>query len=93
MTEGTTETTDVVVIGFGAAGTTAAITARERGAEVIAVDRANGGGATAISGGIYYAGAGTSIQQQAGVTDTVEQMLTYLRLEVGEAVRVRCHLI
>ncbi|MGV0633489.1 FAD-binding protein [Mycolicibacillus trivialis] len=87
VTEGTTETTDVVVIGFGAAGTTAAITARERGAEVIAVDRANGGGATAISGGIYYAGAGTSIQQQAGVTDTVEQMLTYLRLEVGEAVR------
>ena len=82
-----TEATDVVVVGFGAAGTTAAITARELGAEVIALDRANGGGATAISGGIYYAGGGTSVQRQAGVNDTPEQMLDYLRLEVGDAVK------
>lgn len=81
-----TVTTDVVVVGFGAAGTTAAITARELGAEVIAVDRANGGGATAISGGIIYAGAGTAVQKEAGVHDTAEQMLDYLRLEVGDAV-------
>lgn len=81
------ETTDVVVIGFGAAGTAAAITARERGAEVIALDRAGGGGATAISGGIIYAGAGTAVQRRAGVHDTAEQMLAYLRLEVGDAVR------
>ncbi|MGV0626290.1 FAD-binding protein [Mycolicibacter minnesotensis] len=79
-------TTDVVIVGFGAAGTAAAITAREQGAEVIAVDRANGGGATAISGGIIYAGAGTSVQKEAGVQDTPEQMLDYLRLEVGDAV-------
>ncbi|HEU4362825.1 MAG TPA: FAD-binding protein [Mycobacterium sp.] len=81
-----TTTTDVVVVGFGAAGTSAAITAREQGAEVIAVDRANGGGATAISGGIIYAGGGTSVQEQAGEADTPEQMLDYLRLEVGDAV-------
>lgn len=79
-------TTDVLVVGFGAAGTCAAITARENGAEVIALDRANGGGSTALSGGIIYAGGGTSIQQQAGVQDSYEQMLTYLRLEVGDAV-------
>lgn len=79
-------TTDVIVVGFGAAGTSAAITARELGADVIAVDRANGGGATAISGGIIYAGAGTSVQREAGVHDTAEQMLDYLRLEVGDAV-------
>ncbi|OHV06448.1 FAD-binding protein [Mycobacterium talmoniae] len=84
--EVSTATTDVVVVGFGAAGTSAAITAREQGAEVIALDRANGGGATAISGGIIYAGAGTSVQRQAGVADTVDQMLAYLRLEVGDAV-------
>ncbi|OBJ54826.1 FAD-binding protein [Mycobacterium sp. 1423905.2] len=77
---------DVVVVGFGAAGACAAITAREHGADVIAIDRANGGGATTLSGGIIYAGAGTTIQKQAGVNDTVEQMLTYLRLEVGDAV-------
>lgn len=86
MTAEITETTDVVVIGFGAAGTTAAITARELGADVVAVDRANGGGSTAISGGIFYAGAGTTIQQQAGVEDSVEQMLAYLHLEVGHVV-------
>lgn len=80
------ETTDVLVVGFGAAGTSAAITARELGSGVIALDRANGGGATAISGGIIYAGAGTGIQKQAGVDDTAEQMLDYLRLEVGDAV-------
>lgn len=82
----TSVTTDVVIVGFGAAGTSAAITARELGAEVIAVDRANGGGATAISGGIIYAGGGTSVQKDAGVRDTAEQMLDYLRLEVGDAV-------
>ncbi|MGV0697656.1 FAD-binding protein [Mycolicibacter sinensis] len=82
----TSVTTDVVIVGFGAAGTSAAITAREHGAEVIAVDRANGGGATAISGGIIYAGGGTSVQQAAGVDDSAEQMLDYLRLEVGDAV-------
>ncbi|WP_409429403.1 FAD-binding protein [Mycobacterium sp. SMC-11] len=83
----TSVTTDVVIVGYGAAGTSAAITARELGAEVIAVDRANGGGATAISGGIIYAGGGTSVQNEAGVHDTAEQMLDYLRLEVGDAVR------
>ncbi|CAJ1503834.1 FAD-binding protein [[Mycobacterium] holstebronense] len=83
----TSVTTDVVIVGYGAAGTSAAITARELGAEVIALDRANGGGATAISGGIIYAGGGTSVQKEAGVHDTAEQMLDYLRLEVGDAVR------
>ena len=83
----TSVTTDVLVVGYGAAGTSAAITARELGAEVIAVDRANGGGATAISGGIIYAGGGTSVQKEAGVHDTAEQMLDYLRLEVGDAVQ------
>ncbi len=80
------ESADVVVVGFGAAGACAAIAAREQGADVVALDRANGGGATAISGGIIYAGGGTTIQEQAGVSDSFEQMLTYLRLEVGDAV-------
>ncbi len=80
------ESTDVVVIGFGATGVSAAITAREQGVQVVALDRANGGGATAISGDIIYAGGGTVVQQQAGVRDSFEQMLTYLRLEVADAV-------
>ncbi|MCB9439886.1 MAG: FAD-binding protein [Mycolicibacterium sp.] len=79
--------TEVLVVGFGAAGACAALEARAAGADVLVVDRFNGGGATAISGGIIYAGGGTSVQRTAGVHDTADGMLTYLRAEVGDAVR------
>lgn len=72
---------DVVVVGFGGAGAVAAIEARANGADVIALDRLEGGGATAISGGIVYAGGGTSIQKEAKVEDDVETMFQYLKLE------------
>lgn len=77
---------DVVVVGLGAAGLTAALEARERGADVLAVERFEGGGATAISGGVFYAGGGTHIQKAAGVEDTVDNMFRYLSLEVQDAV-------
>lgn len=77
---------DVVVVGFGGAGACAAIEAADRGCEVLVVDRFRGGGATAISGGIVYAGGGTRHQVEAGFADTAEAMLTYLRLETGDAV-------
>lgn len=80
-------TTDVLVVGFGAAGACAALEARAAGAQVLAVDRFNGGGATELSGGIVYAGGGTTIQREAGVQDTPEEMLAYLTGEVGDAVR------
>src|SRR5262245_61948040 len=78
---------DIVVVGYGAAGVCAALEARAQGADVLAIDRFNGGGATALSGGIIYAGGGTSVQQEAGVEDTADEMLTYLRQEVDDAVR------
>ena len=77
---------DLVVVGLGAAGITAAIEARERGADVVLLDRFEGGGATAISGGVFYAGGGTHIQEEAGVYDTVENMYRYLSMEVLDAV-------
>jgi 3-oxo-5alpha-steroid 4-dehydrogenase len=77
---------DVAVIGFGGAGAAAAIEARDQGAEVAVIDRFNGGGSTKISGGIYYAGGGTQIQQQAGVEDSPENMFHYLRHETADAV-------
>ncbi|MQY21418.1 FAD-binding protein [Nocardia macrotermitis] len=80
-------TTDVLVVGFGAAGACAGLEARAAGAEVLAVDRFNGGGATELSGGIVYAGGGTVIQREAGIGDTSEAMLAYLTREVGDAVR------
>jgi 3-oxo-5alpha-steroid 4-dehydrogenase len=77
---------DVVVVGFGAAGACAAIEAARAGAEVLLVDRFRGGGATALSGGVVYAGGGTSIQRAAGVCDSTEGMYAYLSREVADAV-------
>ncbi len=72
---------DVVVVGFGGAGAAAAIEALDSGAEVLAVDRFGGGGATHYSGGVYYAGGGTKHQREAGFDDTPEEMFKYLRAE------------
>ncbi len=80
------EHTDVVVVGFGGAGACAALEAARSGASVLAVDRVTGGGATAMSGGIVYAGGGTSVQKAAGVVDTVDDMVAYLRQETGDVV-------
>ena len=43
---------DVVIVGFGAAGASAAIEARSGGSDVLVLERASGGGgASAIAGG------------------------------------------
>jgi len=73
---------DVVVVGFGGAGACAALEASTNGARVLVLDRFHGGGATAISGGVFYGGGGTHIQTEAGVTDDAEEMFRYLSLEV-----------
>ena len=80
------DSADLLVVGFGGAGVCAAIEAASRGVSVLALDRFQGGGATARSGGVVYAGGGTPQQAEAGVEDSVDAMYDYLRLEVGEAV-------
>lgn len=77
---------DVVVVGLGGAGVSAALEALEQGLSVIALDLYDGGGSSAANGGVYYAGGGTSIQKEAGVEDDAERMEEYLRYEVGEVV-------
>ena len=79
------DTTEVLVIGLGGAGISAALESLECGDRVTAIDRFDGGGATAISGGVYY-GGGTSHQREAGYQDTPEEMFNYLTLEVQDAV-------
>ncbi len=76
------EESDVLVVGLGAAGACAALEAARAGASVRILERFNGGGATAISGGVVYAGGGTHIQREAGVEDSPENMFRYLREEV-----------
>jgi succinate dehydrogenase/fumarate reductase flavoprotein subunit len=62
---------DVVVIGSGASGTTAAIAAREGGSSVILVEAENHAGGHAIcSGGNVPLGGGTSVQKKWGVKDS-----------------------
>lgn len=77
---------DVIVVGFGAAGAAAAIEAADRGARVLVLDRGYGGGATAFSGGIVYAGGGTAEQRAGGYEDSAANMLAYLTEEVAGAV-------
>jgi 3-oxo-5alpha-steroid 4-dehydrogenase len=74
------------VVGFGAAGASAALEAQQCGASVLVLDRFHGGGATAASGAVVYAGGGTPYQKQAGFDDTPEEMYRYLKMEVGDAV-------
>jgi len=71
---------DLVVVGYGGAGICAALQARELDGSVIALDRFAGGGATANSGGVVYAG-GTDIQAQAGFEDSADNMFNYLHFE------------
>ncbi|MGP0031098.1 MAG: FAD-dependent oxidoreductase [Acidimicrobiales bacterium] len=76
--------TDVVVVGFGAAGSTAAFSAAGAGAGVLVTERAGGpGGAAALAEGIVYLGGGTPIQRACGFADTTEQMFAYMMAACG----------
>ncbi|SDS08103.1 FAD-binding protein [Pseudomonas oryzae] len=78
---------DFLVVGYGGAGIAAALEAAEQGLEVLALDAYDGGGSTAMNGGVVYAGGGTAIQRAAGVEDSVDDMFRYLRLETQGVVR------
>lgn len=75
---------DVLVLGFGCAGASAAIEARRTGADVLVLEKASaGGGSSALSGGEIYLGGGTSTQLAAGFTDTAEDMYAFLVAALG----------
>lgn len=69
---------DVVVVGAGAAGLSAAVTAAEGGAKVILIEKQGvTGGSTARSGGKLLA-AGTGWQTKQDFEDTPDMMYEYL---------------
>lgn len=80
------DSADMVIVGVGGAGISAALEGLEQGLSVIGLDLYDGGGSSAANGGVYYAGGGTSIQQEAGVADDAEMMEAYLKFEVGDVV-------
>src|SRR5690606_19903841 len=80
--------TDVVVVGFGAAGACAAIEARQAGAGVVVLEVAGvGGGSASLSGGEVYVGGsgGTDVQREHGFEDATEDFAKYLTLAGGPA--------
>ena len=88
--------TDVLVLGSGAAGTSAAIEARTAGAEVLLLESLlRFGGSSAMSAGVVYAGGGTALQRALGVADTVENMFRFIAGAGGkhpplEKIRLYC---
>src|ERR1700709_399090 len=83
---GTEETThcDVVVIGSGAGGLSAALTARLKGLDVVIVEKAPVlGGTLALSGGGLWIPL-SPMAQAAGIQDSREAALTYFKDCAGE---------
>ncbi|HEY1972316.1 MAG TPA: 3-oxosteroid 1-dehydrogenase [Pseudonocardia sp.] len=77
---------DVVVVGSGAAGLTAALTAAHRGLRVVLVDKASRfGGSTARSGGALWI-PNNSVLRAAGVADSAERADEYLTALLGGSV-------
>ncbi|HEV2781752.1 MAG TPA: 3-oxosteroid 1-dehydrogenase [Actinophytocola sp.] len=77
---------DVVVVGSGAAGMTAALTAARHGLRTVLVEKAaTFGGSTARSGGGIWA-PNNEVLRAAGVPDTPEKARAYLAHIVGDVV-------
>jgi 3-oxo-5alpha-steroid 4-dehydrogenase len=86
---------DTIVVGFGAAGSCAAIEARVAGADVLVLERGSGvSGTTCAATGHFYLGGGTRPQLANGIEDSVEDMFNYLMANTPkpeeEKIRLYC---
>ncbi|WP_338460393.1 FAD-dependent oxidoreductase [Azotobacter vinelandii DJ] len=76
-------TCDVLVVGSGAGGLSAAIVAKKHGLDVLVVEKEEYfGGTTAFSGGVLWI-PGNHLARAAGVQDSREAARTYLQNETG----------
>ena len=77
---------DILVVGSGAGGLTAAITAHEQGGNVLVVEKSDMyGGTSATSGGGIWIPC-NHLMTKHGQSDTPEAALTYLKACVGDDV-------
>jgi succinate dehydrogenase/fumarate reductase flavoprotein subunit len=75
---------DVLVVGAGAAGLAAAVTAARKGLKVIIAEKAPYfGGTSAVSGGWVWVPCSAQARE-AGVVDDPDKVRTYLRGEMGQ---------
>ena len=77
------QSADVVVVGFGCAGSCAAIEATASSQVLIVEAAPMGGGTSAASHAILYLGGGTPIQRACGFDDSPEAMFRYLMAACG----------
>lgn len=75
MPEKWDETYDVVIIGSGFAGFSAALEARSAGSDVVIIEKMPVHGGNSIINGGDFGAAGTKMQKDAGVEDSPELML------------------
>lgn len=75
------QSTDVLIVGAGASGLSAAISARETGSSVLCLEYTSSYllSDMTLSGGYYNAGGGTSLQKKQGIEDTKENWNNYLK--------------
>lgn len=79
--------TDLLVLGSGAAGFSAAIFGRQRGLDVLVCEKSRVvGGTSATSGGFIWV-PGTEQAKAAGAEDSIENARTFLRHELGDYYR------
>jgi len=77
---------DVIVVGSGAAGMAAALTASEAGLSVVVLEKTPYfGGTTSLSGGVMWI-PNNHLMPAAGIEDTAEEALGYLRHNIGNRV-------
>jgi 3-oxosteroid 1-dehydrogenase len=76
-------TTDFLIVGSGAAGMTAAITAHDLGGNVLIIEKSDVyGGSTAMSNGTAWI-PGNHHMEEVGVTDNVDEAVKYVKHLIG----------
>jgi fumarate reductase flavoprotein subunit len=68
------KTAEIVIVGCGASGMTAALAAAEKGAKVIVVEQTSSYGGTALMGAEGFFAVGSEQQKKAGDTTTTDDM-------------------